>query len=521
MSQVIPLLAPDPELHRRVRHYRGYAVPDFEQTVALLAASEPTATTYRLLVSYDTFHRLGELAGMVARSLGLEPPDGGRNPEVFPLAGLAKRYRRVREQTLGWAAEHCLELEVEEQTGLLDLLDRIAALAGHEDEEQLARYLGVLCHHVFIGPEIVHLDLSNTCNSNCQFCGYHSDLIGDWDWKTPGWDREQLPIIKAREVIGDLRDLRCNRHVAVCGEGDPATHPQVMEILSLLKQAGLGTALYTNGIGFRAADFRRMVDLGVDLLYVNLSAGTPVGYTSLQPRQTAEVFHRLVADLKAMVEYQRACGKRTPELTLKHVLTSLNYRELPDMVALSRHVGAGSLYPELMHFSGANTRHLYLEPAKIDELRGLWEQAKRDCAAHGIPLMDQLDLQLAGFSTRQAEEQHLWTYDLYRRRGCYAGWFFTRVYTDQSLGFCCRHRKLDSLQHQSLREALFSDTYQTMRIQAKRFAVEDNHRCSNGTLLLSPDCNQCGNFYTNETYYRELVRLGLSEYLDRPAGEGA
>lgn len=503
----IQILAHTEGLHRQIRDLHFQGAPTFIETLGALRENKKEAIS--IAVKLDNAFHLGDICRLIARELGISEHPILPNPPVEPLRRVYTNYLIAKHDLEFWLRKHNVRAFLEEDPLVAVTLRSIQEAASTEERDQLLRYLSIACNTAFLGPEIMHLDIANSCNSNCVFCGYHSPLIEHYDWKSEDWNKQRLPYPKFLEIVEDLRDLRVNKHIAVVGEGDPSTHPRIMDILQTLKENDLGTALYSNCSAFSREQLIAMVDYGVDAVYVNVSAGSPESYAIVQPRQPKGRFASLTENLKAMVEYREARGKQPPDVIIKHVLTAQNCHELPQMLEHCRYIGAKSMYPELMHFSGNNTKHLMPSPAQLLALQKDWREIQKPAKNYGITLSDHLSIQFDGLKNDKTDDL-LWTYDTYRKRGCYAGWFFSRIYTDLTLGFCCRHRKLWDLKETRFRDAWFSAEYNDIRVKAKYFNAKKNYQCSNNNPLLGRDCNQCGNFYTNQTYFDGLTRLNLN-----------
>ena len=453
------------------------------------------------------FFRLDRVIAGLAERIGWESPPELPVFSPVPLAGSADRLTAYLAETAGLLRGAPIAIEPQPDTvEILKTLER--ALAKHT-ENTLLRILGILSETAFVGPEVFHLDFANACNVSCIYCGFHSPIC-EYDWKTPEWTARKLDPALFETVADDLAAMRAWEHIAVCGEGEPTVHPRFLEFLEGLKKRGLTIALYTNGVLLSPERMDRLVAMEADIVYCSISAGTPETYVALHPKETPADYHGLLSNLRYMIDRKLAAGQGKPHLIVRHVLTNRNYHELIDMVKQARDVGADSLMLEVMHQTGREADELLLGPMQIRELKSLHRAAEILCAKYGIRLTDHLKLQLDYID----EETSLWTDRVYEGRGCYAGWFFGRLYTNRAVSFCCQGKILGRLDGEtSYSDLWFSDDYDVIRRKAKVFDPKDNHTFIEGGNLIAPGCARCGNYYTNEQYFQRIRALGLDRYL--------
>jgi hypothetical protein len=87
--------------------------------------------------------------------------------------------------------------------------------------------------------------------------------------------------------------------------------------------------------------------------------------------------------------------------------------------------------------------------------------------------------------------QHF-TRDLYRRIGCFMGWYYTRITIAGEVHFCCRDKLVDSMtSDHGLHDIWVSAKYRSMRRIARAM------RFDRGRGFLDSKCFQCPNFAQN------------------------
>ncbi len=176
-----------------------------------------------------------------------------------------------------------------------------------------------------VGPPYIHLDVTRRCNLHCPGCRFHSpDGAGSC---YPGdLAVRDISLGLVRQVAGEARRLAI-REVILAGDGEPLLHPQLPEIVTILKAAGCAIRLYTNGTCLAEADDAVLFEPGVDDLIVSLWASSPDEYARCYP-SNPRVFEQVTAGVQAVAARRTARGARTPRLTLCGPVTRDNFRNL-------------------------------------------------------------------------------------------------------------------------------------------------------------------------------------------------
>jgi len=103
------------------------------------------------------------------------------------------------------------------------------------------------------------LDILRGCNARCAFC-YNQDR--------PRFK----PFDEIRRELDELCRLRRLQAVMISG-GEPMLHPELLEVVSMVKRKGLVSILLTNGILLDSTSARELRSAGCDLCYLHIQAG--------------------------------------------------------------------------------------------------------------------------------------------------------------------------------------------------------------------------------------------------------
>lgn len=318
------------------------------------------------------------------------------------------------------------------------------------------------------GPETLQVNLGNACDLDCVFCWSHSPLV---ERRPADWLGLRMSDAHLDDVRRSIPRLRPGR-VQLAGGGEPLLHPRVRELLADLRRAAVPVGVLTNGVGGLSPG--ELIDLGVERLTVNVSAGTPEGYARVHPRHGAR-FATLVERLR-----QLAGG---PTLTLLAVVQRTSTQEIVPLVELAGAVGAARVSLKGMEHTPG------LEPLALDDadravVTGQLAAARARARALGVELeaahLERI-LACAGVPRRFTDEL--------ATGPCYMGWYYCRVTCSGEVMFCCKDKRVGHLDHAPLYDVWRSPAYHLARLGAR-----------DGDPAAGPfddKCRACSNFVRN------------------------
>lgn len=214
----------------------------------------------------------------------------------------------------------------------------------------------------------VYLEPTNRCNITCRTC-----MRNTWD-EPLGRMSDQV----FERVLEGLRDISPTPLVLVGGIGEPLAHPRTIDMVRQVKELGGVVELITNGTLLTPKRSRQLVEAGLDTLWVSLDGATPESYTDV--RLGAQL-PRVIANLEQLRPMRKGMYYPKPELGIAFVAMKRNIRDLPDVIALGRRLGA-------TRFSVSNVLPY------TDELRGetLYDRTLKDITYFSSPSLPRLSL---------------------------------------------------------------------------------------------------------------------------------
>ena len=270
---------------------------------------------------------------------------------------------------------------------------------------------------VRLGPQTVHLDVTNSCNTDCVTCWDHSPHL-----RAPpstAWKRQRADPAALAATLDDIQSLGGLEAVIVSGMGEPFTHPAIYEILGDIKRRGLHLTVITNLV---AAEVDRVVELGVDSLLIGVQGASEAAYLAFHPAFSRVHWQRLRAALQRL----RAAGRRDKHV---QVICRVNAHELVAMIEQAHEFSAAQVNFKLASLRGG-TEAVAVSAAQRATLldRDIPAATTRAAALgvdHNLAVLEQ-QLRAGGEATAPIAEV-----------GCFLGYHYSRVTVDGAVLYCC------------------------------------------------------------------------------------
>lgn len=176
----------------------------------------------------------------------------------------------------------------------------------------------------------LYLEVTTGCNFNCTTCIRNSwlDGTGQMSWETFARLAEQLDEFPQLETV----------HFG--GFGEPLSHPKILDMMEVLAHKGLKLELITNGSLLSTEVASRLLDLGLEKIYVSLDGPDEKEYNQI--RQGAD-FHQVYGNLKKFYRLKQQRGLKSPSINIEFVAMKSNYHRIPDLARLLPEIGAQEL----------------------------------------------------------------------------------------------------------------------------------------------------------------------------------
>lgn len=362
---------------------------------------------------------------------------------------------------------------------------------GPTDRRLLALKDGVVRH----GPQTLHIDVTNTCNTNCVTCWDHSPHLTEA--RSSAWKRQRVDVDAVVALLDDVQSLDTAearlQNVILSGMGEPFTHPEIYALIADVKRRGLHLTIITNLV---AADVDRVVALGVDALLVGVQGASEASYLAFHPNFNASHWALLNQQLDRLAD--------EPHIDVKQVqvICGHNAHELSSMVELAHRTAARQVNFKLASLK-AGTEAVRITPAQrhallTTEIAAAAARARAlDVQTNLVVLQRQVE---AGGVTDDKDDGDVdddgeavgsATADI-AGTGCLLGHFYARVTVDGTVLYCCNTDVVVG----SLATLPFSAWWRSARWEHWR------RRMREGRYLDS--CAQCGKWNQNVALSRRF-----------------
>ncbi|MBU0667383.1 MAG: radical SAM protein [Nanoarchaeota archaeon] len=160
------------------------------------------------------------------------------------------------------------------------------------------------------------VSITNKCNLRCMMC----DIPKVKDYL-------QIPTIKIKDLIDNLKEIKC-KNIVFSG-GEPLTHKDIFELIEFANQRGLKVCITSNGILINKETAKKLALAGIDVINISID-GNKETHEKLRGKNT---FEKAVNGLKNL-------NKVDVETTIATIVCKQNYKELLSVIKLAKDVGA-------------------------------------------------------------------------------------------------------------------------------------------------------------------------------------
>jgi|CXWL01.1.fsa_nt_gi MoaA/NifB/PqqE/SkfB family radical SAM enzyme len=314
----------------------------------------------------------------------------------------------------------------------------------------LQRISGIRDKKVYIGPEIINLEINNTCNLRCKFCWTHAP------GNSAHFDKPNyFPWEKFVGIVRDSVDLQVDQ-IHLIGSGEPTMHPSFRDMMRHLEHQPFYIKVITNATF--PLDYCSDVIKG-DHVLINLSAIDRQQYRDLKGK---DLFDRVVANIKRLVSL-RDSEKPGFHIEIAYIVNSENVNQALQMREFASQLGVNSVYYNKMNVHAYN----------------------RD-----IALPEDVSSEISGEDKRYPPE-------------CSHGWFFFSIKPDEGASICCRIHKmhLGTPEKWSLKQIWLSTHMMNVRLMGKYGQIQKIYEA----------CQTCPFYDKNIKRMQDAVELEKNE----------
>lgn len=173
----------------------------------------------------------------------------------------------------------------------------------------------------------IYVEPTNQCNLDCRTCIRH------------GWEEPlgRMGMDTFARILEGARAWPVHPDIFFGGFGEPLSHPDILEMVAQAKRVAPRVELITNGILLSAEVCSRLIEAGLDRLWVSLDGATPESYADVR---LGMELPSIVSNLERLRALKYQAGSKLPRLGIAFVAMKRNVQELPRVIDLGTRLGA-------------------------------------------------------------------------------------------------------------------------------------------------------------------------------------
>ncbi len=182
----------------------------------------------------------------------------------------------------------------------------------------------------FSAPAKVYVEPTNRCNLECRTCMRRV-------WEEPMGEMSRSTFTR---IIRGLRAFSRRPQVFFGGIGEPLSHPDIVEMVAQAKGVGASVELITNGTLLNRDMSRKLIDAGLDMLWVSLDGATPESYADVR---LGAAFPEVLANIAGFRDARQREYMQRAQIGIVFVAMKRNIADLPKVLKLGKELGARRL----------------------------------------------------------------------------------------------------------------------------------------------------------------------------------
>jgi MoaA/NifB/PqqE/SkfB family radical SAM enzyme len=176
-------------------------------------------------------------------------------------------------------------------------------------------------------PVSLILDTTYVCNLTCRMCHQNSP-----DYHIP--EQPHIPVEYVKSILDFAKDTES---IYLLGYGEPFMHPNMYEIIKMLKtncpKSKVETT--TNGVLFNERNIKKLIDSKIDMISVSMD-----GPDLERGHQKSEVTYK---NLRKICEVKKKLNINYPQITIGFILGDDNKDELIPIIEFAKEIEASAV----------------------------------------------------------------------------------------------------------------------------------------------------------------------------------
>lgn len=220
--------------------------------------------------------------------------------------------------------------------------------------------------------EWIQVEVSAVCNAACVYCPKHC--------YRDGWDGGLMPMRTFECLASDFRQADL---VFLQGWGEPLLHPQLWEMVRMVKSAGTKVGFTTNGNEL-PSHLTQLLESRVDVVGISLAGTVPATHEAFR---SGCCFASIDEALRKIVQLKRSHRIESPGIHLAVMLMASNWREMSKLPELAKTWGVDHVVvTHLNHITSEamEKESILMRPEIWPEVTSAMNRIRKECFARGI-----------------------------------------------------------------------------------------------------------------------------------------
>jgi MoaA/NifB/PqqE/SkfB family radical SAM enzyme len=178
----------------------------------------------------------------------------------------------------------------------------------------------------------VYIEITNLCNLSCSTC-----MRNVWEVEYGRMAEETFD-----RLLWGLGEFQEKPELFFGGYGEPLSHPRIFDLIECAKKRGHRVSLITNGILLTESSSQRLIDIGLDMLWVSLDGASAECYADVRLGDLLPLVIENLTHLRTK-KYQKFGNSNwsgTPKLGVAFVAMQRNIHDLGEVIRLGTKLGA-------------------------------------------------------------------------------------------------------------------------------------------------------------------------------------
>lgn len=326
--------------------------------------------------------------------------------------------------------------------------------------------LGILSgRYAFTGPYRIIIDIVNKCNLGCIMCPAHSPLIsplGNRGRKNQAWEEEYIATDEFRTLLYDAISINV-KSIWICGGGEPFLHPDIFNIIKMIKSSRLECAIFTNGIHLDRAKIEALSDMRLDKIILSLHAGDVSTYQRIHPEAEETCFKRISDWLEHLSLLKKRNIQTLPKILLRSVITRYNYDKINKIITFAIQKQVDFIEFKIADFlpQGPLEKELSMDRFQREELISNLRQYRYKRRLHIHNNIGSFISTLMRRTNYTKDRNRATKSQTTKKMFCYKPWFSSIILTNGDILGCTynNHKKLGNVNKEKFSKIWYSQAY--------------------------------------------------------------